>query len=144
MRQPRRLTPSPFNNPNHPFILYPAYHMTTILNSQQQVEQVRAKLLEAGYTPEAIAVFTGEAALKHIDQDGQKHGWIARFLRNIQDYVADETRILKQYQQACLSGRYVMYIHAETPITKAKVRDILKEHGGYETHFFGPYVMEDY
>lgn len=144
MRQPRRLTPSPFNNPGAPFILYPAYHMTTILDTQEQVEQVKARLIEAGYAPEAIAVFSGETALRHIDQDGRKHGWMARFLRNIQDYVADETQTLKKYQQACLQGKHVMYIHAATPGTKATVRDILRDHGGYETHFFGPYVMEDF
>ncbi|GGJ44828.1 hypothetical protein [Deinococcus roseus] len=144
MRQPRRLTPSPFNKPGAPFILYPAYHMTTILDTQEQVEQVKSKLIEAGYTPQAIAIFTGENAMRQIDQDGRKHGWIARFLRNIQDYVADETQIIKRYQQACVQGKHVMYIHAGTPMTKARVREILREHGGYETHFFGPYVMEDF
>jgi len=129
----------PFRNTDK-FKIYPANHVTGIIEDIAQAEAAVQELDAAGFGDD-LWYARGEEAIKLLDVKGNQHGPRARFYRALQ-HLTEEHGMLSKYEKKVQSGASFIAVHLTDTRDKEWVGAILKAHGSYYTHFLGQGTTE--
>ncbi len=125
---------APFRNTDK-FRLYPANHVTSIIENADEAEAAVRELDEAGFG-ENLWYARGEGALNLLDVKGEHHGPLARLYRALQ-HLTEERDMLNRYEEKVKEGASFIAVQLGDPKDKRQVGGILHAHGSTYTHFLG-------
>ena len=121
----------------------PIGSITAVFDSSNAVATAIESLLKAGFIDENIKVFVGEEGAEKLDVAGKKHGVMVRIMRNINEILADETKLQKNTDAILRNGGAMIDVVTEGDAAKNKrVAQILKSHGAHDACYWGQLSVE--
>src|SRR5205085_3371162 len=78
---------------------WPTHAVTAFFPPGVDVQAVQQGLTAAGFGPDQIQIFQGEAGADQLDLKGERHGGWVHFRRELQQMYADETSILDRAEE---------------------------------------------
>jgi hypothetical protein len=93
---------------DHDLFPYPHGDVVGVFVDEAAVGIARERLEQAGFGPEQYEVLHGEAGLARIDTTGDRHGWMGRMFRRLQNAVTDEGEHARQYAEYLSEGHYIV------------------------------------
>ena len=129
----------PFRNTDK-FRIYPANHVTSIIEDGDEAEAAVRELDDAGFG-EGLWYARGEDAVRLLDVRGEHHGPLARLYRSLQG-LTKEHDMLSRYEKKVQAGASFIAVHVADPEDKHQVGKILRSHGSVYTHYLGAGTTE--
>ena len=121
----------------------PLHHVTAIFESRDPVRAVLKSLNDAGFTAEEIEVFVGAAGAEKLDLSGEHHGVMVHALRALETFVADETELHQQVDQALRRGCTAVNVFtADDEEKKQRAAEILKAFNASDVCYWGRWGNE--
>jgi hypothetical protein len=104
---------------------------------------IQRELTSAGFGPDQVQIFEGEAGADRLDLKGERHGDWVRFRRELQRTFADEISVLDRGEGVLRSGGAVVAAFAGGDADrKAEAAGVMKSYGGLEVGYWGEWVLE--
>jgi hypothetical protein len=119
------------------------HRVTAIFESCDPVRGALKSLQDSGFTEDEIEFFVGDAGAEQRDLSGEHHGAIVQALRDLETFVADETELHQQVDQARRRGCSVITVFtADDEEKKKRAAEILKACNASEVCFRGQWCNE--
>ena len=126
------------------YVYEPTYMTTAIFPRGVDVEALQGALTGAGFAPDELLVFQGEAGADELDLKGERHsGWV-QFRRDLERmFHSYETWVFDQAEKALWSGGVVAAaMTGGDKARKGRAVEVLKALGGQGVRYWGPKSME--
>ncbi len=121
----------------------PTHRVTAIFESCDPVGGALQSLHESGFTAEEIEVFVGKAGAEKLDLSGEHHGVMVQALRVLETFVADETELHRQVDQALRRGCSAINVFTSSDDEKKRrAAEILKACNASEVCYWGQWDNE--
>jgi hypothetical protein len=121
----------------------PLHRVTAIFESCDAVRGALKSLHDSGFTAEEIEVFIGEVGAEKLDLSGERHGAMVHVLRVLETFVADETELHQQVDQALRRGCTAINVFtADDEEKKQRAAEILKAYNASEVCYWGQWGNE--
>jgi hypothetical protein len=122
------------------YMFEPTYAVTANFPHGVNVEALQGALTVAGFVPDQVYVFQGQAGAAELDLKGERHGSWVQFRRKLeQAFRAYETSIAKQAEEVLHSGGAVAaVITGGDAARKVRAVEVLKAHGGRNMRYWAP------
>jgi hypothetical protein len=102
------------------------------------VEALQRALADAGFAPEQVQVFRGEAGADVLDLRGDRHGGWVSFRRGLERVFADETKVFDRVEELLRAGGVVAAAFTDGDADrKARAAEVMKAHGGQLVRYWG-------
>ena len=124
------------------FLTYPANKVIGILSTAEELHAAVTELNRAGFNKEQVQVLCGEKGAERLDTTGEHHGFFARIYRFVEKFGDMESKHLSEYKSELLRGHFLLAIDVAEEDDRARVLNILKNHGGNRVNFFGKWTVE--
>lgn len=121
----------------------PTHAVTADFPKGVDAKALARALTEAGFAPDQVQVFQGEAGAKQLDLKGEQHGGWVQFRRSVEKIIADETEVFEQVEKVLQSGGVVAAAFTGGDDTrKAEAAEVMKSHGGEVVRYWGQWTIE--
>jgi hypothetical protein len=121
----------------------PIHCVVGIFRPADTFTEVANRLQEAGFADEEIAVFVGEEGIRKLDSSGERHGIVTSVLRDLQQFLTDETDLLVKVDEAIAQGGCAIKVYTRGEEAKKEcAAQILKEFNSDEISYWGHLVTE--
>ncbi len=117
-------------------ITYPMHHVLGIIPNPDDFPAIKAQLMAAGFTEDAICLLSGQESCASFDPEGGGHGALVRLLRAWQHFTP-EYEHLARYEQAVEEGQAVVAVRAYHHLDWEAIEQILTAYSGHFIHFYG-------
>lgn len=125
------------------FAFYPENRLIGVIAGEQTARTLLNELVTLGMAETDLGVFSDEAGLRLLDEEGFEHGWLGHFRRWIQS-LTDEREEWRAYGEALASGQSLVTLRINR--RSAAYRDALHAYhqaGATLIRYFGPAVIEE-
>ncbi len=123
-------------------VTYPTNSLLGVIDDPAELGPALRDLEAAGFTGEAVSVFSGEEDAQKIDASGTGHGVLTRLLRLVQAVHAVDQEQLKRYEEAARSGKHVLAVRVNDSQERERAREVLNAHGGHFINFYGRMTIQ--
>jgi hypothetical protein len=120
--------------------IYPTYDIVGVMPDKAAGEQALQELKNVG-VPEGDMDLLDPERVVQAERDRHEQQSILQRLAAL--VSAEEGSYSEEYQEEARDGRWLIAVHAESPDTTARVRDILKAHGATRLRHYMPHTVED-
>jgi hypothetical protein len=125
------------------YVYEPTHAVTAFYPPGVDLPAVRRALGDAGFEPDQLQVFQGEAGADQLDLRGDRHGGWVQFRRALERVFADEVVVLDRAEEVLRAGGgIVVAFTGGDDARKARAAEVLKAHGGQEVRYWGEWVIE--
>ncbi|AZI44394.1 hypothetical protein EHF33_16075 [Deinococcus psychrotolerans] len=125
------------------FAFYPENQLIGVTAGEQPARTLLNELVALGIAETDLSVFSNEAGLRLLDEEGFEHGWLGHFRRWIQS-LTDEREEWRTYGEALASGQSLVTLQIDR--RSAAYQDALDAYhraGATLIRYFGPAVIEE-
>ncbi|GAA4004369.1 hypothetical protein GCM10022631_14180 [Deinococcus rubellus] len=125
------------------FAFYPENRLIGVIAGEQSARTLLDELVTLGMAETDLGVFSDDAGLRLLDEDGFGHGWLGHFERWIQS-LTDEREEWRAYGEAMASGQSLVALRIDR--RSAAYRDVIDAYhraGATLIRYFGPAVIEE-
>lgn len=123
------------------FLRYPARKVIGLVDTPAALDRVIQALTKAGFTREAVKVFSGDEGIRSVDPDGVYHGLAGRLTRVIQA-IGDEREHMERYEHELRAGYFLVVVSTPDQASKERAREAFREGDGHFVDYYGPLVIE--
>jgi hypothetical protein len=121
----------------------PIHRVTAIFESCHPIQAALKSLHDSGFATEDIEVFVGEVGAEKLDLSGEHHGAMVHALRVLETFVADETELHQQVDQALRRGCTAINVFTgDDEEKKKRAAEILKAYNASEICYWGQWGNE--
>jgi hypothetical protein len=125
------------------YVHYPTGAVTAELPPGADVPDLLRALGDAGFGPDSVHVFRGEAGAEVLDLSGERHGGWVHFRREMQGAFTDESKILDHADSALRAGGVLVAVYCGTDeARKRRAAEVLESRGGQEVWHWGKWALE--
>jgi hypothetical protein len=89
------------------FLRYPARKVIGVADTPAELERTLELLEQAGFSRDAIMIFSGDEGIRCVDPRGVHHGLIGRLTRVVQA-LGDEREHLERYEEELRAGHFLV------------------------------------
>ena len=130
-------------NASDRFIAYPDRAVVAVVDDSTAAKAATRDLREAGFDAGAITALEGPEGAARIDGMGRAHGLGSRLRRLLAFTVMDQLPDFVLYERALRDGRSVLIVRAPADTDKRRAHEILRDHGGHFTNYYGRFATEE-
>jgi hypothetical protein len=121
----------------------PLRGVTGFFGPEVEILPIIKELNASGYSQDFIEVFEGIEGANVLDVEGKRHGLLVRFMRELEEFFADETRLFHRANDVLRGGGSVVAVFPHGHETEwRKVGAILKAKGATDVTHWGNWIIE--
>jgi hypothetical protein len=127
----------------HGYVFTPANRVTGMFASYDDLQGALQELEPLGFDRQHIDVFAGPEGAALLDLCGQRHGIVARIMRNIEVLLSDDTSLHQQADDTLRAGGCVIGVLMDgNESMKEQVAAVLKANNGQMIHYWNRLATE--
>ncbi len=126
------------------YVYQPTHAVTAAFPRGVEIETLQKALTGAGFAPDQLHVFQGQAGASKLDLKGEQHGgWVPLRRKLERVFESHESGVFDQAEEVLRSGGVVVVAFTGgDEARKARAVELLKSHGGQAVRHWGPKSME--
>jgi hypothetical protein len=125
------------------YVYQPTHAVNAEFPQGVNVQVLQRALADAGFGPDQVQVFQGEAGAAQLDLKGERHGGWVHFRRELERVFADETPDFDRAEEVLQGGGTVVAaLTGGDAARKARAAEVLKSHGGQAVRYWGEFTIE--
>jgi hypothetical protein len=133
-------------NPNphdEGYVYQPTHAVTGDFAAGVDIPAVQRELADAGFSPEQVQIFQGEAGADQLDLKGERHGGWVQFRRGLERVFADETMVFDRAEELLRAGGVVVvaFTGGDDGL-KDRAVELLKARGGQPVRYWGEWTVD--
>jgi hypothetical protein len=129
---------------NSKFVFNPTDKVIGILDDGAEAQAALRDLKAAGFTAEQLELLTNEEGMQRIELTGEEREVSVHIIGSSEKPQAyyDAPGLIAQIEQELKAGHYGIGVGGTDSEARARVRDILKSHGGHFINYYGTWAAE--
>jgi uncharacterized membrane protein len=120
---------------------YPTDFVVALVDDPAQAERAAAALATAGFPQADIAYRESAQVLQQVEASRRQEGTVRRLVGSIQEHLATEGQMGRQFLEAAQRGNTIIAVRAETPERVAAAQQALRGQGARSLHHFGRWTV---
>lgn len=121
----------------------PIHHVTGLFESHDAASSAVRDLTDAGFSHDAIDLFSGVDGEQALDPSGDTLGTAGRWFRKIEDWVSDTSKFHELAAATLNAGGFVVAARVgDDEARKGAAMDILTRHGARDVKYWSQWYVE--
>ncbi|HEX8911085.1 MAG TPA: hypothetical protein VF796_01915 [Humisphaera sp.] len=126
------------------FLNYPTNKVVGVFADWPQAKAALAALSGDGFAGEQVGVLYGPEGARRLDASGERHGILAQISRFFQRFADMDDKHTQRHEQELAAGHVLVEVYVgDDESARGRVRDTLRQAGGYFINFYGKWYVEN-